>query len=254
MSNSGVIFNIQRFSVNDGPGIRTTVFMKGCPLNCPWCHNPEGKCFDTEKLNGKTIGKSYTVEELFCEIEKDRLFYDESGGGVTFSGGEPLSQPGFLNKIISKCKREGIHTAIDTSGYADQSLFKILIKITDIFLYDLKLIDPVLHLKYTGVSNTEILENLEFLIKNDIYIIIRIPLIPGIVATDDNMDQIRKYLMKFEEKMEIKFLPYHEIAKGKYDKYGLKYQMPNRNELSESNIKRFIETFKKSDFDVKLTE
>ncbi len=149
MSTTGIIFNIQQFSVNDGPGIRTTVFFKGCPLGCWWCHNPESKSFDIEKINGKTLGQEYTVDELFKEIEKDRIFYEESNGGVTFSGGEPFSQPKFLKEILVRCKKNGISTAIDTSGYIDTNILKQFVKITDLFLYDLKLIDPVLHLKYT---------------------------------------------------------------------------------------------------------
>jgi len=252
MSNSGVIFNIQRFSVNDGPGIRTTVFMKGCPLSCPWCHNPESRSFGIEKINGQVIGKEYTVYELFEEIEKDIIFYDESGGGVTFSGGEPLSQPEFLKSILKKCKNAGIHCAVDTAGYADTEIFKELIEITDLFLFDIKLIDPVEHLKYTGISNHEILGNLNFLIKNKVNVIVRIPLIPGITATDKNIKQIRGFIKKYKNPPEIDLLPYHRIAENKYKKYGFKNIMKNKKELDNAEIEYFQQIFIKSGFNVSI--
>jgi len=239
MTNSGIIFNIQRFSVNDGPGIRTTVFMKGCPMGCQWCHNPESRSFGIEKINGQVIGKEYTVDALFEEIEKDRIFYDESGGGVTFSGGEPLSQPEFLINILNKCRDAGIHCAIDTAGYAKKEILNELIGITDLFLYDIKLIDPVQHLKYTNVSNHEILENLEYLVKNKVKIIVRLPLIPEITATDKNIEQIRDFLKKYKKTPEINLLPYHRIAENKYKKYGFKYMMINKKELDNAEIEHF---------------
>jgi pyruvate formate lyase activating enzyme len=133
----GVIFNIQRFSVNDGPGIRTTIFLKGCPLSCGWCHNPEGRQFEPSAINGNEIGSELTTGELLTEIGKDRIFYEESGGGVTFSGGEPLAQPEFLEEMLTRCRDNGFHSAIDTSGYADKALFKKILPITDLFLFDL---------------------------------------------------------------------------------------------------------------------
>jgi len=196
MSSTGIIFNIQRFSVNDGPGIRTTVFMKGCPLRCWWCHNPEGIGFEPE-VNGRTgIGNYYTVDELFEKIVKDRIFYEESEGGVTFSGGEPLSQIDFLTKILDKCNSTGVHTVVDTSGYVNKTLLKEITDKTDLFLYDLKLMDPVQHLKFTEVSNTEILDNLGYLLSKKAEVIIRIPMIPEITATIENMKAIRDFLNK----------------------------------------------------------
>lgn len=252
MSSTGIIFNIQRFSVNDGPGIRTTVFMKGCPLRCWWCHNPEGIGFEPE-VNGKTeIGNYYTVEELLEEILKDRIFYDESGGGVTFSGGEPLSQIDFLTEILDKCNSAGIHTAVDTSGYANKILLKKIIDKTDLFLYDLKLIDPVQHLKYTEVSNTEILDNLDYLIRTKAEVIIRIPMIPGIIATIENMTAIRDFLSGYDNKPTIHLLPYHKIAEGKYEKFGLKNKMNGKKELTEKEILENRLIFEESEFKVKI--
>lgn len=251
MSLTGIIFNIQRFSVHDGPGIRTTVFMKGCPLKCRWCHNPEGIDFKPV-INYKTqIGNYYAVEELFNEILKDRIFYDESGGGVTFSGGEPLSQVDFLTEILGKCNSEGIHTAVDTSGYAGKNLFRKITGKTDLFLYDLKLMDPVQHLKYTEASNTEILDNLDYLLKIKAEVIVRIPMIPGITATSENMTAIRDFLIGYDTKPPVHLLPYHKIAEGKYDKFGLKYKMNGNRELTEEEIRENRLIFEKSGFDVK---
>ena len=243
MNNSGVIFNIQRFSINDGPGIRTTVFMKGCPLSCPWCHNPESRNFGIEKINGHSIGKGYTVDELLEEIEKDIIFYDESGGGVTFSGGEPMSQPEFLISVLRKCKDAGIHSAVDTTGYAKKDLIKELIETTDLFLYDIKLIDSVQHSKYTGVSNKIILKNLDFLIESNANVIVRLPLIPGITATEENIRQIRDFLKKYKNPPEINLLPYHRIAENKYKKYGFRNLMENNKEPDNSEIEHYREIF-----------
>jgi len=252
MSSTGIIFNIQRFSVHDGPGIRTTVFFKGCPLGCWWCHNPESKSFDIEDINGNTLGGKYTIDELFMEIEKDRVFFEESKGGITFSGGEPLAQPDFLEEIIKKCKGNGLRTALDTSGYADKNIIKRFIHIADLFLYDIKFIDPSLHLKYTDISNTEILQNLDYLISQKTNIIIRIPLIPRITATEENIKQIRDYLLKYKNKLEINLLPFHKIAEHKYKKYGIKYQMNKSVDLKEDQIEQYKSIFTESGFNVKL--
>jgi len=252
METSGVIFNIQHFSVDDGPGIRTTVFLKGCPLACGWCHNPEGRQFEPFRLDGKTIGKPFTVGEIFKEIEKDRVFYEESGGGVTFSGGEPLSQPEFLKMILNKCRNEGISTAVDTSGYADKALFKQILPVADLFLFDIKLADPVSHMKYTGVSNTEIVENLTYLLKKNVNVIIRIPMIPMITATKENIGSILKMLSAFSLKPEVNLLPFHRIADGKYKRFGLKNIMAGIKEVPESELEYFRSQFEKAGHKVKI--
>ncbi len=248
----GIIFNIQRFSVNDGPGIRTTVFMKGCPLSCWWCHNPESRRFGKQVLNGKQMGSEYSAAGLLAEIEKDRLFYDESGGGVTFSGGEPLSQSLFLTEMLQICREAGIHTAVDTTGYASPELIEKVADAAGLFLYDLKLIDDVEHLKYTGVSNTEILENLDYLLTKGANVVVRIPLIPGITATEGNIAGIKGFLSRYENKPEINLLPYHRIAEGKYAKYGLKYMMKGAKELTDNEIARHKTFFEEAGFPVKV--
>jgi len=252
MAAKAYIFNVQRFSIHDGPGIRTTVFLKGCPLRCWWCHNPEGLGFEPE-VNGKQgVGKYYTTDELFNEINKDSVFYEESAGGVTFSGGEPLSQIKFLSEILDKCKNAGIHTAVDTSGYTKKTLLKKIKDKTDLFLYDLKLMDPLQHLKYTDVSNAEILENLDYLLTNNAVVVIRIPLIPGITATIENIKAIMDFLNRYVNKPVIHLLPYHKIAEGKYAKFGLKNMMQEAEEMTDEEITKNKLLFSNSSFDVKI--
>jgi pyruvate formate lyase activating enzyme len=252
MATKSLIFNIQRFSVHDGPGIRTTIFLKGCPLRCWWCHNPEGLDFEPA-VNGKLgIGNYFNVDELFEEIIKDRIFYEESGGGVTFSGGEPLAQIDFLEEILDKCNSAGIHTAIDTSGYANKNIVQRIAHKTNLFLYDLKLIDPLQHKKYTDISNTEILDNLDFLLRRNIKVFIRIPMIPEITANLDNIKSIRDFLSGYDIKPKIYLLPYHRIAEGKYDKYGIKNKMNGSKEITENEINEYKLILSNSGFDVKI--
>lgn len=190
----GVVFDIKRFAVHDGPGIRTTVFLKGCPLRCRWCHNPEsleaspcelpktyhiGTSTFTEM---ETVGREMSVEELMRELRKEKVFMDESGGGVTFSGGEPLFQPAFLKEMLMACKAEGMHTVVDTSGYAASTVLDSILPFTDLFLFDLKIIDTEIHSHWTGVGNSIILANFDRLISAGARVRVRIPLIPGVIA------------------------------------------------------------------------
>jgi len=252
MANKGLIFNIQQFSVHDGPGIRTTVFLKGCPLRCWWCHNPEGLGFEPKKNGRLEIGKYYTVNELFDEIVKDRVFYEESGGGVTFSGGEPLAQIDFLEEILEKCNSVGIHTAVDTSGYTNISSIRKIVNKANLFLYDLKIMDAIQHLKYTEVSNTEILENLDYLMKERVEVNIRIPMIPEITATKQNMKAIRDFLCNYDNNAKVHLLPYHKIAAGKYDKFGLTNKLNGSRELTQEEIEESKMIFINSGFEVKI--
>ncbi|MCK5303634.1 MAG: radical SAM protein, partial [Candidatus Heimdallarchaeota archaeon] len=174
---NGMIFDIKHFAVHDGPGIRTTVFFKGCPLSCWWCHNPESKnpnpeerespskiLSEASKKCGKDIvGREVQVSEVIEELLKDVIFYDESGGGVTFSGGEPLMQVDFLSSLLKECKKNGVHTCIDTSGYTPRQIIDAVVKNVDLFLYDLKLMNNKEHEKYTGIGNEIIMQNLEYL-------------------------------------------------------------------------------------------
>ena len=182
----GVIFDIKRFAVHDGPGIRTTVFLQGCPLGCWWCHNPEGQ--------RNNAGNKVSVAEVMDEVIKDSIFYEESNGGVTFSGGEPLHQSGFLSELLKGCKKEGFHTCVDTSGYATKESIDLIMDDTDLFLFDLKHTDDTVHRKYTGVSNSCIIDNLKYLAGKKKEIILRFPVIPGINDSTDNISEMLKLL------------------------------------------------------------
>lgn len=219
--NSAMIFDIQHGSVVDGPGMRTTVFFKGCNLRCSWCHNPEsqsfekqimfykekcvdcGRCRTIDKNDTDFIcyhdareicGKEYSVEEIFEKIICDKRFYESSGGGVTFSGGECMLQTDFLCKILKKCKDADIHTAVDTAGHIDWQAFEKVLQYTDLFLYDIKAFDSNIHRKYTGVSNDLILDNLKKLFAADANVWIRIPVIPGVNDTVKEMQNIKNFL------------------------------------------------------------
>ncbi len=233
MPETGIIFDLKRFAIHDGPGIRTTVFLKGCPLRCWWCHNPESQKLAQEiygfgnsrrcasahdSSNGQTIGREVTVPEVMAEVEKDVLFYDESGGGVTFSGGEPLMQPDFLSELLQACRQRAIHTAVDTTGCTDWSVIARINEYVDLFLYDLKLMDEHLHRKYTGVSNKGILRNLHKLCKAGAGIIIRVPIIPGITETQENLQQLAAFVASLPGVQEINLLPYNGIGESKYQR------------------------------------
>ncbi len=239
---SGLIFDIRRFSVHDGPGIRTAVFFKGCPLSCWWCHNPESRDFRIEhsvkhlRLNGKkfereeSTGKWMSADEVMLEIELDRIFYDESGGGVSFSGGEPIFQEAFLAELMKTCKQRGIHTALDTSGYATSGAMASVAGWADLILFDLKLMNDRLHKQYTGVSNTLILENLKYLVKEGKNIILRFPVIPGITDTTENISEMKAFIsgvllnipghnVTVPNKLQLSLLPYHSMAREKYRRF-----------------------------------
>ena len=246
------IFDIQRNSFVDGPGIRTTVFFKGCNLNCGWCHNPEsqskksqimfykdkcvgcgkckeicpnnfqqcdfcGKCTIYCPTNARKIcGKTYTVDDIFAEIIKDKLFYENSNGGVTFSGGECMLQIDFLFEILKKCKENNIHTAIDTAGNVPFHYFEKIMDYTDLFLYDIKCFSKELHKKGTGISNEQILSNLKKLSNNfNGDIIIRIPVIGGFNDNIDEMLRVKNFLSSINYKS-VDLLEYHKMGEGKY--------------------------------------
>ncbi len=264
-----LVFDIKRYAINDGPGIRIVIFLKGCNLNCAWCHNPEGisagqermysqsKCIqcgtcvaacpekaiiltpegiDTDSaicnLTGLCVavcpttaiemsGKLFSVEEIMTEIEKERVFFDQSGGGVTFSGGEPLMHAGFLVRLLDECRRRGIHSAVDTAGLANTEILLEVARHTDLFLYDLKMMDSERHRKWTGVPNEKILENLKTLADAGANIIIRIPLIGGVNDDTENMAETARFVAGLSgEKKQVNLLPYHKIAQTKYQKLG----------------------------------
>ena len=250
--NTATIFDIERASYVDGPGIRTTVFFKGCNLRCAWCHNPEsqspsaqmmfyknkctgcGKCkekcpygLDECRLCGKCTlycphdareicGKEYTADEVSAEIIKDKSLYETSGGGVTFSGGECMLQVDFLEEILKKCKENGIHTAIDTAGHIKYESFERVMPYTDLFLYDVKCFDTQKHKHYTGVGNELIFENLKRLMSAKKAVWIRIPIIPTVNDTEEEMIKIKELLLKYGTPEKIELLPYHAMGEHKY--------------------------------------
>jgi pyruvate formate lyase activating enzyme len=236
--------------------------MKGCPLNCWWCHNPESRSNGivafkkTEKIGNRVVekeefaGKSVTVEDVMKEIEKDHIFYEESGGGVTFSGGEPFLQFEFLFALLKTCNEKNIHTCIDTTGYADSEKIKEASKYTDMFLYDLKHMDDKAHIKYTGVSNKLILENLLLLDQLDKSIQIRLPLIPGVNDDESNVFLTIDFLKKLREKHPVSILPYHKIGKHKYSRFSIEYKMEGIEEPSIKHIKKAKSSFEEAGFDV----
>lgn len=258
------IFDIQRNSYVDGPGIRTTVFFKGCNLRCKWCHNPESQaaksqimfykekctlcgrcagitaestdfiCFNDAK---EICGKEYTVDEVLNEIVKDKAFYDNSNGGVTFSGGECMLQVDFLDEILKKCRDSGIHTAVDTAGNVPWKCFEKVLKHTNLFLYDIKLLDREKHRLYTGVDNKIILENLEKLFKSGADVCIRIPVIGGVNASVSEMEKIKGFLAPYHP-VKIELLPYHALGEHKYDALNMEkheFYTPDKDVMNQLN-------------------
>lgn len=240
---NATIFDIQRNSFVDGPGIRTTVFFKGCNLKCTWCHNPEsrnpkpqilfykdkctgcGRCAgitekDTEFIcfnDAKQLcGKTYTVDEVFAEVVKDKSFYENSDGGVTFSGGECMLQIDFLYEILKKCHKNGIHTAVDTAGHVPWEYFEKIMPFTDMFLFDIKAFNADVHKKHTGVSNELLLGNLKKLLERKACVRIRIPVIPSVNDSVEEMTEIRNFIKPYTTQ-KIELLPYHKLGEHKYD-------------------------------------
>lgn len=273
MANSvkGLITNIQRFSLDDGPGIRTTVFFQGCSLHCAWCHNPEtipklpvlryhaalcigckacaavcpnsahrfsqgihtinrilctncGSCTNVCPADALHLsGRLYTAEELTEELVRDKAFYRNSNGGVTFSGGEPMLQTDFLARVLAGCRRRQLHTAVDTAGNVDWEHFERILLDTDLFLYDIKLISPSLHRECTLVSNARIQDNLLRLIARSAAVLVRIPLIPAF-HDDQELEKLAAFLAPLKLQR-IELLPYHRYGIGKYEELGQVYTM-----------------------------
>ncbi|GAK58855.1 glycyl-radical enzyme activating protein family [Candidatus Vecturithrix granuli] len=262
---SGSVLNIQRYAVHDGPGIRVVVFLKGCPLRCWWCHNPESqqlqckRITQTVKLDDRTqveeeetIGQLMSVNEVMRAIEKEVIFFDQSGGGVTFSGGEPFMQPQFLDALLTRCQEQEIHTAVDTTGYAAPYMFEPISEKVDIFLYDLKLIDDTLHRQYTGVSNELTLKNLHSLSVREKQIWIRFPVIPGITDTVQNVYDIQRVISRLKGVQQVNLLPFHKIADGKYRKFGLENKMKDIQPPSDDQMAALKEQFEQQGFPVKI--
>lgn len=250
MKMTGAIFDIKKYAIHDGPGIRTTIFLKGCPMDCWWCHNPEARECDEGRLAEKT--NTVTVFQVMKEIEKDRIFYDQSGGGVTFSGGEPLAQPAFLTALLEACRYAGISTAVDTCGYAPAEDFERVLKLVDLFLYDLKMIDNVEHMKYTGVSNDLVLQNLRLLVEKGSKVQLRIPLIPGITDTTENLEAILAFLSEVPGVRQVSLLPYNRFGEDKRRRFELKDRLGNLKTQTKAEIEQAAARFADRGYEVKI--
>ncbi len=293
---SGIIFDIKKFAVHDGPGIRTTVFLKGCPMRCWWCHNPEGlytdpdifyyenRCMgcgdcikvcsidaisegiiiDREKCTNcgecveicpttalRTTGRTLYHQEVIEEVRRYSVFYERSDGGVTFSGGEPFMQPGFLKALLEGCREEDIHTAIDTSGYVKKSVFESMLNLTDLYLYDIKLIDDKSHKKYTGRSNLYPLQNLKILYDNGRSedVVVRFPVIPSITDTESNLEEVSSLLSEMDIEV-INLLAYHNVEE-KYIMMGEDYKGDSIPSPKDDDFKKVKEFFEKEGYIVK---
>ena len=258
---SGLVFNVQRFSLQDGPGVRSTVFMKGCPLACAWCHNPEsqspepqivrmrhrcmvcGLCSEQELTEPvvadrddedveacptgalQAVGERMTVPALVERLLRDRIFFDESGGGVTFSGGEPLLQAPFVTEALAWLRREGVHTALDTCGFARWPDLEAAAAQSSLVLYDLKLMDEERHHAATGVSNRIILQNLKTLSEVHGAIWIRVPIIPGVNDDEANLSATAAFLAPLAGIRQVDLLPYHPTGEAKFARVGMAYAL-----------------------------
>jgi len=296
----GKIVNIMKYSIHDGPGIRTTVFFKGCPLNCQWCHNPEsqgfgqdlmyrpercvgcGQCleicpsgatFSTEgKLSYRRdkclvcgecstvchagvrelVAKTMSVKEVMVEIEKDLIFYDESGGGATFSGGEALMQPDFLLEILKSCKKKEIHTAVETCGFVSLDSLQRISQYVGLFLYDIKLMDSGKHQDVTGVPNELVLSNLRWLTGHHPKVIVRVAIIPGINDDEENLCQLGDFVASLKHVTEIHCLPYHKAGADKYRKLGLKYVLPDLKSPDSARMEEIARKLEEFGLTVKI--
>jgi pyruvate formate lyase activating enzyme len=245
---TGRIFDIKRFSSHDGPGIRSTVFLTGCPLRCAWCHNPEA--FVLHDQPGANV-REMTIAEVIREVEKDALYYDRSGGGVTISGGEPLFQSSFTLELLRACRERELHTALDTCGLVETSLLLEAASSADVVLYDLKMMDCECHRTWTGAPNQRILENLHALDAAKATVWIRMPLIPGANDNDANLDATIDCLAATRFRR-ISILPYHRIAEGKYQSLGIANRMSGIEPPSAERIDEIRHRFHTAGFDTHI--
>jgi pyruvate formate lyase activating enzyme len=286
---TGEVFDIKRYTLHDGPGIRVSVHLKGCPLSCWWCHNPESQSFSPQLLfrgekciacdacidacpNGavsasggkmstnpeacegrgacadvcpsgarEICGKEASVGEVMAAVLKERIFFEQSGGGVTLSGGEPLGQPEFAMAILRECRRLDIPTAIDTSGFADADTLLGTIPLTDLYLYDIKHMNPEKHREYTGVDNEAILSNMAKLGEGGGAINARMPFIPGINADEGNVRKTGEFLSRIRGVTGLNLLPYHNAAEDKHNRWGMDYRLSGTYSPTENSLRRAAE-------------
>lgn len=238
---SGIVFSIEEFAVNDGPGIRTTVFLKGCPLRCAWCHNPEGWSAKPQPLTkqGRTeiSGYAITADALAMRLRRDADIFSDSGGGVTFTGGEPLMQAEFLCEVLDKL--DDIHTAVETSGYAPEAIFRRVLERVNYVLFDVKLVDSDKHKRYTKVGNELIKANLKILSESGKPFVVRVPLIPGVNDTLENMAATAELLEGAKGLQRVELLRYHKTAGAKYPMIGLEYAP----DFDEDGVPQIHDTF-----------
>jgi pyruvate formate lyase activating enzyme len=296
----GIVFDIKKYAIHDGPGIRTTVFLKGCPLRCPWCHNPEsmrrqpehglrssrctqcgacievcpyqaisfidnlplidtgkcqlcGRCVDICLAGAREIiGREMSVREVINEIEKDVIFYDQSDGGVTFSGGEPLMQPEFLLTLLNQCKRRRIHTADDTSCYTEPEILERISEKTDLFLCDIKHMDNDTHEQWTGVENSLILRNIKYLSETGKKIIIRVPVIPGFNDDDVNIEATGEFAASLQGISRIDILPYNRGGQEKAARLTTRIEPLYAETPDEDKMNSTAEILQRYGFEVKI--
>ena len=246
MKTAGHIFNIQKFSINDGPGIRSTVFFCGCPLSCRWCSNPESqnRCRQAALASGdpKLAGKEWTLAEILAELEKDRCFYAESGGGITLSGGEVLLQHEFASALLAEAQKRSLHCAAETTGYASHEVFADFITRIDLLLFDMKHWDREKHREHTGVYNDIILENMRYAVSQGVPTIARIPVIPKFNAGLDAARGMAGLLCGMGIR-EVHLLPFHQFGEQKYEQLGIPYAMKGIPQLHPENLETYRRIF-----------
>ncbi len=249
LKTTGRIFDIQKFSIHDGPGIRTIVFLKGCPLRCRWCCNPEGQVYDIVEMKMpdgkvKTVGQDITVGEVLEKIMKDMPYYRRSGGGITLSGGEVLTQSDFAAALLRACKENGINTAIESTAFAKYENIQKLLPYLDVYLMDIKHINPDKHYEFTGQRNELILENAKRLAKDAKKLIIRVPVIPTFNDTPEEIRDIARFTKSLLTVNELHLLPYHRLGSDKYTWLGREYMAKDFELPDKEKMQKLFEVVK----------